>query len=60
MVWCGGASVAECGQTEHLENPGGTTATAIPERTEIDLVGWAANQTLLLPVKIQNPLLSIF
>ena len=38
-VWCGGASVVECGQLKHLENPGEKMATAIPERTEIDLVG---------------------
>jgi hypothetical protein len=57
MVWCGGASVAECGQPKHLENPGETTATATLERTKIDLARSAESQTRLLTVKILNPLL---
>jgi hypothetical protein len=60
MVWCGGASVAECGQPKHLENPGETTATATLERTKIDLARRAVNQTLPLMVKIPNPLLLKF
>jgi hypothetical protein len=59
MAWCGGESVEESGQLEHLENPGETTGTAALERTRTGLVKQAENQTLPLLAKILNPLLWI-